>query len=143
MNREGVGLKDCRVIDLAIDVSEWNPLTTKILKEESITTSTTEMVRWLYVEGNGKVDEFSINSNKDTLKLRIVIDDVMVYNESLNWFTTNKALYYNIDVSGAFVVSIKDTYFRESFTIEYVPAEITTISLMMCRYSVRGDSIKS
>jgi len=130
------------VIDLVIDVSEWNPLTTKIQKEVSITTSATEKVNWLYVEGNGKIDELSINSNKDTLKLRIVIDDVVVYNESLSWIATNDALFYNIDTSGAFVVSIKDTYFRESFSIEYIPAEITTINLIACRYSVRSDSIK-
>ncbi|MBA7585785.1 hypothetical protein ES708_27774 [subsurface metagenome] len=130
------------MINLVIDVSEFNPLTTKILKEESITTSAIEKVNWLYVEGNGKIDEISIKSNKDTLKLRIVIDDVAVYNESLNWFATNDALYYNINTSGAFVVSIRDIYFRESFTIEYIPAEITTISLIACRYSVRGDSIK-
>lgn len=130
------------MINLVVDVSEMNPLTTKILKDENITTSGTEKANWLYVEGNGVLNEFSINSNKDTLKLRIVIDDVVVYNESLNWFATNDALYYNINTSGAFIVSIKDTYFRESFSIEYIPAEITTISLIACRYSVRGDSIK-
>jgi len=130
------------VINLVVDVSEMNPLTSKVLKEESIITSMTEMVRWLYVEGNGKIDEISINSNKDTLKLRIVIDDVIVYNESLNWFATNDALFYNIDTSGAYLLSIRDIYFKESFTIEYIPAEITTISLIMCRYSVRGDSIR-
>lgn len=131
------------MINLIIDVSEFNPLITKILKEESITTSTTERVNWLYIEGNGRIDELSIKSDKDTLKLRIVIDDVVVYNESLDWIATNTALMSNIDVSGVFVVSIKDIYFRESFTIEYIPIEITTIRLIMCRYSVRGDSIKS
>lgn len=143
MNGEGVNLKACRVINLVIDVSEFNPLTSKVQKDENITTSKTEKVNWLYVEGNGKIDEISINSNKDTLKLRIVIDDVEVYNESLNWFATNDALYYNINTSGAFVVSIRDTYFRESFSIEYIPTEVTTINLIVCRYSVRGDSIKS
>jgi len=41
----------------------------------------TEKVRWLYVEGNGEINELSINSNINTLKLRIVIDDNEVYNE--------------------------------------------------------------
>lgn len=125
-----------------IDTSEFNPLTTKINKDESITTSGTGTVKWFHIEGNGIIDEFSINSNKNTLKLKIVIDDVEVYNELLSWFATNNALMYNVDTSGVFVVSIKDIYFRESFTIEYIPSEITTINVIMCRYSVRGDFIK-
>jgi len=127
---------------MAIDVSELNPLTSKIQKEEGITTTTTEKVRWLYIEGNGRIDELSINLDKDTLKLRIVIDDVEVYNELISWFATNDAVLYNIDTSGAFLLSIRDIYFRESFTIEYIPAEITVISLIALRYTVRGDSIK-
>lgn len=127
---------------MAVDVSEFNPLTTKVYKDEAITTSGTDKVRWFSVEGNGRIDELSINSNKNTLKLRIVIDNNEVYNELISWFITNDALMYNIDTSGAFVVSIKDVYFRESFTVEYLDSEITTINVIMCRYSVRGDSIK-
>jgi flavorubredoxin len=124
------------VIKTAIDTSELNPLTSKVNKQESITTTDTNQVRRLYVEGNGKIDELSINSDKDTLKLRIVIDDVEVYNEVLSWYDTNDAILYNIDTSGALLVSIRDIYFKESFTIEYTPAETTYISLIMCRYSV-------
>jgi hypothetical protein len=114
----------------------------KVNKQESITTTDTNQVRWLYVEGKGKIDELSINSDKDTLKLRIVIDDVEVYNEVLSWYDTNDAILYNIDTSGALLVSIRDIYFKESFTIEYTPAETSNISLIIWRYSVRGDSIK-
>ena len=127
---------------MAIDISELNPLTSKIQKEESITTSGTDKVRWFSVEGKGKIDELSINSNKDTLGLRVIIDDVEVYSELLSWFATNDALLYNIDTSGAFLLSIRDMYFKKSFIIEYTPAEATNISVIMCRYSVRGDFIR-
>jgi hypothetical protein len=127
---------------MSIDTSELNPLTTKINLEKAITTTTTNKVRWLYVEGSGKIDEISINSDKDTLKLKINIDDVEVYNELISWFATNNALLYNSDSSGGFLLSIRDLYFNKSFSIEYTPAEATTISVLACRYSVRGDSIK-
>ena len=124
-----------------IDTSEINPLTSKVYKQ-SIITSDTKMVRWLYIEGSGKIDEFSINSNKSNLRLRIVIDDNEVYNELISWFATNDALLNNSDSSGSFLLSIRDIYFKDSFTIEYTPAEATTISVIMVRYSVRGDKIK-
>lgn len=127
----------------SIDTSEFNPLTTKLQKEgSSITTTDTNKVRWLYVEGNGIIDELSINPNKDTLKLRVVIDDIEVYYDLISWFATNDAILYNCNSSGAFLLSIRDLYFRESFTIEYTPSEATTISLLACRYSVREGSIK-
>ncbi len=125
-----------------MDVKHLNPLTTKIQKDGSITTTTTDLVRWLYVEGNGVIDEFSINSNKDTLKLKIIIDDIEVYNELISWFATNDAILHNSDSSGAFLLSIRSINFRESFSIEYIPAEATTVSLIACRYSIREGKIK-
>jgi len=127
---------------MSIDTSELNPLTTKLHLEKSITSTTTDKVRWLYVEGSGKIEELSLNSNKNTLNLRIIIDDVEVYNEFVSWFAINNALMHNSDSSGTYILSIRDLYFKNSFSIEYTPAEATTISVLACRYSVRGDSIK-
>jgi hypothetical protein len=112
---------------MSIDTSELNPLTTKIFKQENITTSGTELVRFLYVEGNGRIDELSLNSDKNTLKLRIVIDDTEAYNEKISWFATNNALLYNSDSNGTYKLSIRDLFFKNSFSIEYTPAEATTI----------------
>lgn len=124
-----------------LNTSELNPLTSKVYKNDSITTSGTDKVRWLYVEGSGKIDEFSINSNKNTLTLKVVIDDNILYDELISFFATNDGILYNIDTSGAFLVSIRDLYFKDSFSIEYTPSESTSISLIMVRYSVRGDRI--
>ena len=128
---------------MAIDVSELNPLTTKIQKEETITVSGISKDNWLYVKGNGRVDEFSIKSDKNTLILRLVIDDTEIYKKAISWFITNDAQMYNVDGAAGFIVSIRDIFFKESFTIEYESTETTIINFIMCRYSVRGDSIKT
>lgn len=93
---------------MSIDTSDLNPLTSKIYKQESITTSGTEKVRFLYVEGNGKIDELSLNSDKNTLTLKIMVDDNEIYNETISWFATNKNIFYNSDSSDTYLLSIRD-----------------------------------
>jgi len=130
-----------------INTSEQNPFTTKIFMEESKSIIASKYDRWLYVEGNGIIDQLFIDSSVNDYKIKIIIDDRILWNEAkaFSWFDARDdwLQYVSAFPSGAkYILSIRELYFKDSFSIEYTPVTAGTFTTAMCRYTVRDGMIK-
>lgn len=128
-----------------INTSELNPYTTKTFLEEGL--SVTEYNRWLYVEGTGIIEQLFIDSDQNDYKIKIILDDRILWNtdKEYTWFVARSDYLIKVSaytVAGKYILSLRDLYFKDSFHIEFTPVTDATFTTIMCRYIVRDEMIK-
>ena len=89
------------------------------------------------------IDHISIDSTVNDYKLKITIDDHVLWNneKSYTWFVSNDILFPKFTTSGVGDILIEDIYFSKSFRIEYTPITAGTFNIIACRYNIREDRI--
>lgn len=129
------------------NVSEWNPYTTRVFMNETKTIAASGFDRWLYVEGNGIIDQIFIDSNVNDYTIEIKIDDTILFNtaKAQSWFATydDHLHYVSAYTSGsAYILSLRDIYFKESFHIQFKATTAATFTVALCRYTVQHEAIR-
>lgn len=129
------------------NVSEYNPFTTVVHMDESKDIAAGVMDRWLYVEGNGFIDQILIDSTVNDYLIEIKIDDKILWNspKAQSWFAarnTELAYVSAYTSAGTYKLSFQDIYFKESFHIQYKMVTAGTFNTILCRYTVREEAIK-
>ena len=128
-----------------INTSELNPYTTKIYMDEGL--SLNDYKRWLYVEGTGLIDQLLIDSDQNDYKIKIMLDDRILYNSDkpYTWFAGRDDWLEYVSaftVGAKYILSLRNLYFKDSFHIEFTPVTDATFTTIICRYTVRDEMIK-
>ena len=130
----------------AITTSERHDFTTKTELEKSYSLGANTYYKFLSIGGNGIIDQIFIFNDQSDYRIRIVIDDTELFNELFSWFETYDDWLDNLSAfpSGAFFVfSIRNLYFKKGFIIELTGGTATTLTVALCKYTLReGREIK-
>lgn len=126
----------------ALTVSEKHDYTTKTELETSYSLAANAYYDFLEIHGTGIIDQVFIYSDQSDYKIKITIDDVQLFNGDrlFSWYQTYDDWLDNISAfpSGSYYVfSIRNLYFSKGFRIELTGGTATTLTVLLCKYTVR------
>ncbi len=136
-----------KILDLltdgrAITTSERHNYTTKTELETSYSLGASTYYKFLSIAGTGIIDQVFIYNDQSDYKIKITIDDAVLFNDAklFSWFETYDDWLDNLSAfaSGAYYVfSIRNLYFRKNFKLELIGGIATTLTIALCKYTVR------
>lgn len=126
----------------ALTVSERHDYTTQTELLTSYGLAANDYLRFHAVDGVGIIDQIFIYNDQSDYKIKITVDDKVLFNgeKLFSWFQTYDDWLDNLSAfpSGAFYVfSIRNLYFSKSFVIELTGGTATTLTIALCKYTVR------
>ena len=126
----------------ALTVSEKHDYTTQTEMLTSYSLAASGYYKFHSVKGTGIIDQIFIYNDQNDYKIKIVLDDKEIFNgaQLFSWFETYDDWLDNLSAfaSGAFFVfSIRNLYFKKNFTIELFGGTATTLTIALCKYTVR------
>lgn len=132
----------------SLTVSDKHDYTTKTEMDTSYSLGANTYWRFLRAKGTGIIDQLFIYNDQNDYKIKITIDDSVLFNgdQLFSWFETYDDWLDNLSAfsSGAYYVfSIRNLYFSENFTIELTGGTATTLTVALCKYTIReGRELK-
>lgn len=129
----------------ALTVSERHDYTTKTELEDSYSLGASTYYDFLRVTGTGIIDQIFIYNDQSDYQIKITIDDAVLFNgyKLFSWFETYDDWLENLSAfsSGSYYVfSIRNLYFKKNFRIELTGGTATTLTILLCKYTVREGS---
>ena len=124
----------------AITTSERHDFTTKTELEKSLSLAAGEYDKFLSMAGNGIIEQIFIYNDQTDYRIRILIDDVELFNELHSWFVTYNDYLDNLSAfaDGAFyVLSMRNIYFKKNFILEITAGTATTLTVALVKYTLR------
>lgn len=126
----------------ALTVSEKHDYTTQTEMVESYSLGASAYYDFHSVSGTGIIDQILIYNDQSDYKIKITIDDKVLFNgeQLFTWFQTYDDYLDNLSafpVGAYFALSMRNLYFSKNFKIELTGGTATTLTVILCKYTVR------
>ncbi len=126
----------------ALTVSEKHDYKTITNLDKSYSLAAGKYYKFHSAVGTGIIDQIFIYNDQNDYKIKITIDDTMLFDgdQLFSWYQTYDDFLDNISAfaSGAYYVfSIRNLYFSKNFRVEITGGTATTLTVALCKYTIR------
>ena len=126
----------------ALTVSEKHDYRTETELQTSYSLAASTYYKLHSADGTGIVDQIFIYNDQNDYKIRITLDDKVIFNgdQLFSWFETYDDWLDNLSAfaSGAYYVfSIRNLYFSKNFKVELTGGTATRLTVALVKYTIR------